>query len=480
MNPSNLELITTTALEGRMRDLRTRQYVLRSLHDKLAHNAEELVQAIQKDDGISQAEAQLVVAAALMEVRVHYDALDLDQELEREYRIARGKPCLEQRGPHGIVYVIPDAYTCLFGIVAALSAAFEAGNCGVVELNPTLRHTPQLLQQYFSELNLEDVLAITTERPHADFVEECLVVDQASEESSQHLIRRQEVAHSGALVSIPQRTVAIVDRTGDIGAAAKEIAACTVLFHGQGRYSVDQVLVNEFVAEDFFSILKGELLSAASEKPQAGTRSNRETYSGSRVVLDLQGIKVVEVHDRSSPLLHQRQPAQVLCIHKITSLDDAIDTVNETKKQLGALYLFTGSDEAKYLSQYISTRATFVDHIPPELQIGPAYPIGFPTSITQRYARAMFEIPCPERVSGGKVRQLATVWQHIKGGKASSILSKACGPLKLTGQGKAGAMDFFAQGMLLNLVVCVLPMAALSVVATGKGLAFLYQKFSGH
>jgi thiol:disulfide interchange protein len=41
-------------------------------------------------------------------------------------------------------------------------------------------------------------------------------------------------------------------------------------------------------------------------------------------------------------------------------------------------------------------------------------------------------------------------------------------------------MDFFAQGMLLNLVVCVLPMAALSVVAAGKGLALLYHRFSSH
>jgi acyl-CoA reductase-like NAD-dependent aldehyde dehydrogenase len=66
---------------------------------------------------------------------MHYDALDLDHELEREYHIARRKSCLEQRGPHGIVYVVPDAYMCFFGVVAALSAAVEAGNCVVVEVS---------------------------------------------------------------------------------------------------------------------------------------------------------------------------------------------------------------------------------------------------------------------------------------------------------------------------------------------------------
>lgn len=54
-------------------------------------------------------------------------------------------------------------------------------------------------------------------------------------------------------------------------------------------------------------------------------------------------------------------------MHKYTSLDDAIDIFSDDPRQLGALYLFAGRGEAKYLSQYIATRATFVDHIPSEL-----------------------------------------------------------------------------------------------------------------
>lgn len=71
---------------------------------------------------------------------------------------------------------------------------------------------------------------------------------------------------------------------------------------------------------------------------------------------------------RSDPLLHQGKPRPGLVIHKVTSLDDTIDTVLEGQRSLGALYVFAGYDEAKYLSQFIPARAAFVNHIPPELQ----------------------------------------------------------------------------------------------------------------
>jgi hypothetical protein len=74
---------------------------------------------------------------------------------------------------------------------------------------------------------------------------------------------------------------------------------------------------------------------------------------------------------RSDARLHQRQHQWGFIIHKVTSLDDAIDTICEGHPA-GALYLFAGYDEAKYLSQYIPSRATFVNHIPPELQSKPS------------------------------------------------------------------------------------------------------------
>lgn len=109
--------------------------------------------------------------------------------------------------------------------------------------------------------------------------------------------------------------------------------------------------------------------------------------------------------------------------------------------------------------------------------VGPAYPAGFKTSTSLRYTREMFETPRPERVDDNSVRLSSQLWSHIKDGKARGILSKACRPLKPTGQGKAGAMDFFLQGMILNAVVCVLPLAALSIAGAVHGVPKLYQWF---
>jgi hypothetical protein len=92
----------------------------------------------------------------------------------------------------------------------------------------------------------------------------------------------------------------------------------------------------------------------------------------------------------------------------------------------------------------------------------------------------MFEMPRPERVDAGKIRHSATLWDHITAAKTSGIVSRACQPLKPTGQGKAGAMDYFLQGMIINVVTYVLPLTALSLYATSKGIGMLYQRFWNH
>jgi hypothetical protein len=137
---------------------------------------------------------------------------------------------------------------------------------------------------------------MVTERPNAEFIEQCLIVDQTNESAldpSQH-----QASHAGSLVSIPQRTVAVVDRTGDIAVAAKEIASCTLLFNGQSRYSVDQVMVNEYVFEKFLTALERELLSGAEGKQRARRKGNQRKAAGSTVLLELQGVKAISVDDR--------------------------------------------------------------------------------------------------------------------------------------------------------------------------------------
>jgi aldehyde dehydrogenase (NAD+) len=54
----------------------------------------------------------------------------------------------------------------------------------------------------------------------------------------------------------------------------------------------------------------------------------------------------------------------VIALSPITSLDDAIDRLGNQGVQLTTLYLFAKLNEARYLSQFISTDITFVNHVP--------------------------------------------------------------------------------------------------------------------
>ena len=72
--------------------------------------------------------------------------------------------------------------------------------------------------------------------------------------------------------------------------------------------------------------------------------------------------------DRTSSFLHQRSTTRVVVLHRFTSLDDAIDVLSRGKQPaVNALYLFAGPREAKYLSQYAASHASFDNHIPAQL-----------------------------------------------------------------------------------------------------------------
>jgi hypothetical protein len=48
-------------------------------------------------------------------------------------------------------------------------------------------------------------------------------------------------------------------------------------------------------------------------------------------------------------------------------LDDVIDMILARDEQMNALFTFADGPEAKYLSQFIPSAVTFVNHIPAEL-----------------------------------------------------------------------------------------------------------------
>lgn len=122
------------AIDGRLKVLRYRQRQFIALHDALLKHHDALLEAIQVDDDYSLEEAKIIYGSAIIELRNHYDALDFSTDFSQEYALAKSTSNEKRRIPIEIAYIIPDAFSPVFGILSALCAALEAGTCVVIEV----------------------------------------------------------------------------------------------------------------------------------------------------------------------------------------------------------------------------------------------------------------------------------------------------------------------------------------------------------
>lgn len=71
---------------------------------------------------------------------------------------------------------------------------------------------------------------------------------------------------------------------------------------------------------------------------------------------------------RSTSLLKTKISEPVLLVHAVKSLDDAIDFINNgDSSELLAAYHFGGNAQGKYLSQFVASQVSYINHIPAEL-----------------------------------------------------------------------------------------------------------------
>jgi acyl-CoA reductase-like NAD-dependent aldehyde dehydrogenase len=89
--------------------------------------------------------------------------------------------------------------------------------------------------------------------------------------------------------------VAIVDRTADASAAAKEIVASQLLFRGQSRYSVDQMFVNEYVLDAFHSALVREIATRLATRD---LKLKPSDFKGAAMGLQKPKFPVLKISDR--------------------------------------------------------------------------------------------------------------------------------------------------------------------------------------
>lgn len=169
-----------------------------------------------------------------------------------------------------------------------------------------------------------ETYAVVGVRAPAAFLAKCVVVDQMQQLSP-------SIVTIGRIVSSPKSlTLAVVDRTADVKLAARELVASRLGFGGKSPYAIDQVFVNEFVAEIFMDAVAQELpifeqaraansKLKAADKPETRLRKQESSLhfglageeiekNKSRSIWTGQSTVAVEVLNRYTCAIHLERP----------------------------------------------------------------------------------------------------------------------------------------------------------------------------
>ncbi|KIW88815.1 uncharacterized protein Z519_10299 [Cladophialophora bantiana CBS 173.52] len=485
---NTLATVKAAAVDGRLSNPWWRQSQLQSLHHGLVQASDVLINAILQDSNfITPPEAHVELHLAIKTVEHHYTALKPESEVEDEYRILQ-RDTPDRREAFGIAVIVPTSHTYLFSVVSAVSAALAAGNCIVLKTENHLSRLPHLLQQILRQSLDGDIFAAAVKIP-----------EEATHSSHRWLQVLQNGLGSGstsakaaitpspngnALISpVQSRVVAVVDRTADTGQAAKALVTARFAFGGSSPYAPDLVLVNEFVKTKFVEAVERE----AAHYLNAGGNSEKTVDSGTSVehqhdpgdVFRQTMVKlerdsnaqiltsgprgaVLEVNSRQSALFRRRLDDRVLVVHDISSLDDAIDSINiSDSDDVAALYAFADVSSAKYLCQFIRTSAAFVNHIPIELLVGPATPLNHPMLVSLRYTTEFFSVPRPQYISppADSARLLRIIERNTED-KQDLLATLSTGSKAAShspNRSPGGGLGFFEQGIVIGLVLFFSP-----------------------
>jgi hypothetical protein len=266
----------------------------------------------------------------------------------------------------------------------------------------------------------------------------------------------------------PSRSTAfaIVDRTSDVKTAAREVVAARFAFGGSSPYAPDLVLVNEFVKHEFSQAVVEESrkLSSAARvygdakgKPSGATRVTsaiealKKADSKLQIISQESNTAVIELATRRPEMLEVKTDAPILAIHTIKSLDDAIDFLSSSGGDSApalAAYHFGNPQVGKYLAQFVNARVSFVNQIPRELLVGPAYPATHAVDPSTRYTVDMFTLARPAFIqSTATSSEIAAVMAAANGSAAQKFFEQALAPLvamKRKPGGGVGKFVFFS------------------------------------
>lgn len=278
------------------------------------------------------------------------------------------------------------------------------------------------------------------------------------------------------------KVIAIVDRTADLASAAEQVVTARFAFGGSSPYAPDVVLVNEFIKEEFLEHVLTQSIRflAGSNAVANGSTSTREAKKSSPVAESLkafQGSKswklnvvtqgdsgaVVELSNLATLPPKSNQP--IFAISSITSLEHAISLIDEdsdAQETLLAAYHFGTPSTGKYLSQYVNADASFVNHVPFRLLLGPAAPLHYAIDVEKRYTVAHFTRSSPTYIkSPASQASLAKIVVSKSSRKAAAdLLANASLEIKEKKRATWIAIGYFEQGIFIGLGLYGIPLLA--------------------
>ncbi|KAL5115930.1 hypothetical protein ACEQ8H_006152 [Pleosporales sp. CAS-2024a] len=468
--------LQATVLTARCHNAFFRQKQLKSLHGALRNNVSALKDALRHDTKVSDAEASSEVALALDVVKEHYGALDANKELEEEYRIVNKKNASQRREPWGLAYIEPQQnHTPLFSVITAVSAALAAGNCVALKLENNLRALPSLLRKLLPEAMEPDTFSMLASTPSSQSLSDCFQVFQEPQAFTPTYSQ---------LVSPAGRVIAVVDRTADPASAAKQLVFARFAYGGTSPYAPDLVLVNEYIKQDFIQHALEQSTRFLSRPDDLGSKptsriAHTDTLQSlpSAVKLLTQGNQgaILELSPLSVLPPKTHLPFPLLAISPITSLDHAITLVDAAlapQDALTAAYHFASPKAATYLVHAMRAHASFVNHVPNRLLLGPAAPLQLSgVDIDARYAVALFSRPATVYVvppspsdEHPALRMLldgdGDEDRHSAGKSSAHVLAEARREIKEKKRPDSIAVGYFEQGIFIGLAVYAIPLVS--------------------
>jgi aldehyde dehydrogenase (NAD+) len=344
----------------------------------------------------------------------------------------------------------------------------------LIELENNLRTLPSLLRKLLPQAVEADTFTIISSTPSSESLSACLQVFQETQIDNPTYYQ---------LVSPQSKVIAVVDRTADLALAAQQLVAARFAFGGTSPYAPDLVLVNEFVKREFLEhalkqsirYLSGSddvVANGSTKSPSPAAQKSSRVADTFKCLHDSRSWKVkvitqgdngaiVELSNLSAIPSSIAQP--VLCVSSITSLEHAISLVDEDlepHQTFSAAYHFGAPSSGKYLSQFINADASFVNHIPYRLLLGPTAPSFHPIDVELRYNVQHFLRATPAYISPSSSQAAMEKVMASKDARkaAAELLAKATQEIKEKKRAESIAIGYFEQGIFIGLGVYGIPL----------------------